>query len=61
MKLTLETDELVAQAVKQTRRKTTSTAAMSALMLSIDAARHAIQDRRREILTKPVHTKRQPK
>jgi TRAP-type uncharacterized transport system substrate-binding protein len=48
-KLTLETDKLVARAVRQTRRKTTSTATMSALMLSIDAARHAIEDRRQEL------------
>ena len=53
MKLTLETDQLVARAVKHARRKATSTDAMSALMLSIDGARHAIEDRRREIIAKP--------
>jgi TRAP-type uncharacterized transport system substrate-binding protein len=48
-KLVLETDQLVARAVKRARRSATSTAAMSALALAIDAARQAIDERRREI------------
>ena len=48
-RLVVETDRLVAQAVMKSRRTTTSTAAMSALTLAIDAARQAIDDRRREI------------
>ena len=48
-KLVVETDQLVAQAVMKSRRSATSTAAMTALTLAIDAARQAIADRRREI------------
>jgi hypothetical protein len=47
--LTLEVDDLVGQAVRQARRKTTSTHTMIALTMAIDSARHAIGDRRREI------------
>ena len=48
-KLTLELDKLVSRAVRQTRQKATSAPTMSALIMSIDSARHAIQDQRREV------------
>jgi hypothetical protein len=48
-KLTLEADQLIATAVKQTRRKTTSTATMSAIMLTVDGVRHSIDDRRHQL------------
>jgi TRAP-type uncharacterized transport system substrate-binding protein len=47
--LKLEIDDLVARAVRHTRRKMTNTRTMSALMLAIDSARGAIDDRKQDL------------
>jgi hypothetical protein len=44
-----EIDALVAQAVRYARHRTTGTRAMSALIIAIDSARAAVDDRRRKL------------
>jgi TRAP-type uncharacterized transport system substrate-binding protein len=48
--LTLEMDGLVTHAIRHARRRTTGTRTMSALIMAIDSARAAIEDRRRDVL-----------
>jgi TRAP-type uncharacterized transport system substrate-binding protein len=48
--LALEIDGLVTHAVRHARRRTTGTKTMTALIVAIDSARHAIADRRRDLL-----------
>jgi len=62
--LALEIDSLVTHAVRYARYRTTSTRTMSALILSIDSARAAILDRRRDMIdstgSKPGSAARKP-
>jgi len=53
--LTGEIDELVIRAVRHARRRTTSARTMSALIISIDSARAAIVDRRRDLYGEHPH------
>ena len=50
-----EIDELVIRAVRHARRRTTSARTMSALIISIDSARAAIVDRRRDLYGEHPH------
>jgi TRAP-type uncharacterized transport system substrate-binding protein len=48
-KLSAEIDTLVSQAIRHGRRRTTTTRAMSAMILALDTARSAVAERRREL------------
>lgn len=61
--LSAEIDGLVTHAVRHMRRRTASTRVMSTLMLAIDSARAAIEDRRRDLLDElpPVNRDQPPR